>query len=179
MCQRARCDEQVGAREELESCPFTLHVLSWQKRQRYQAAARRRATLESFGRRFHRNKGKDHLVVMGAAIPDRGCGYRPWPLRKLHAVLRRQSNLILLDEHGSSQFCCSCSFGDESDPVRLIQGPSKCNQTKACPKRSCRFHCCIERDRNSAVILCRIFFFMAQNDGIRPPPFDHPCAKSM
>ena len=117
-------------------------------------------------------------MVLGAAITDRGCGYRPWPLRKLHAVLRQQTRLVLLDEHGTSQWCASCSFSNDAEPVRLKEGPSRCNQTKACPKRSCRFHNCVERDRNSALAQCRCFFAMANNGGVRPPPFAHECAKS-
>ena len=142
---------------------------------------RSKATLQVLGRRFHKGMGKEFVCVFGAAMCNKGRGYRPWPQKKLYAVLRQQSNLVLLDEHLTSQRCSSCGFHDLEPGEKhtfTSDGPSKDRQTRKCAKRTCRFHFSVERDLNSARSLLRLFMYMANNGGIRPVAFAHQCAKS-
>ena len=142
---------------------------------------RGKATLQALGRQFHQGMGKSFVVVFGAATCNKGRGYRPWPQKRLFTILREQTELVLLDEHLTSQRCSSCAFqdlGHGESHTFTSNGPSHNRQTRACAKRMCRFHVSVERDLNSARSLLRLFMLMANNGGIRPVAFQHQCAKS-
>ena len=103
----------------------------------------------------------------------RGHKYPKFPWSKFFKACRRQSNLLLVDEHRTSALCSSCGFKGASS-AKLVTGPSQCFRTKRCPEGSCRFSVAVGRDGGSARSILRItryimvrFFWLL--------PFHIPC----
>ena len=133
-----------------------------QRRMQHQAFRVRRAAMDTLVSRVHRGKGKEAVIVLGAAR-FKGCGYQNFPMKQFVASARRQSVLILLDEHMTSQRCSSCGFKEipeGEDYGFMRQGPSKNCHTLRCPETTCRFHVAVERDSSSARSIFRILFHL-------------------
>merc|ERR1711871_500592 len=107
----------------------------------------------------------------------RGHKYPMFPWSKFFKACRRQSHLLLVDEHRTSKLCSSCGFKDASS-AKLVKGPSQCLRTKRCPEGSCRFSVAVGRDGGSARSIHRVTRYIMLH-GCRPTQFASPFAKNV
>ena len=179
------------------------------RRLRFHAFLRREATLESMVqmmtfKRAVNGKPKESkaIVVFGAAQCHSGFGYFPAPVKGLVRRLRRQTNVVILDEHYISKRCSKCAFGKtelaEGESMADLLEEGKCGQShwkqgrrgtggrgrsseihgvRFCPHRHCRQ--VWNRDVNSARNMRLLFEYMALHSKVRPPPFRHKGARTM
>merc|ERR1712159_863547 len=135
--------------------------------------------MDNLVKRVHQGKGKRALVVLGAAKVRAGFGYRGWPRREFVAAARRQTRIVQLDEHLTSQRCNACSFGTNRAAAlsRIVRGPSQNHHTRHCTECSCRFHVAVGRDYNASANLFKLFHWILEH-GKRHYAFWHPSARN-
>ena len=156
------------------------------RRLRFQAYIRREATLDSIvnmmtSNRASNGKPKESkaIVVFGAAQCSSGFRYFPAPVKGLVRRLQRQTHVIILDEHYTSQRCSKCAFGEtELKTSHFKNGQSggrksskEIHGVRFCPHENCRT--VWNRDVNAARNIRLVFEHMAKNSKVRPSPFAH------
>ena len=143
--------------------PCKIHLKISQRRLCLESKLSRDRVVAKIAHKMHRGMRKRAAVVFGGASSSCGAYYRPTPLKRLRDVLARETNLVILDEHMTSQRCCGCSH-DQSQcdyTALLTPGFSGCLKARMCRNTSCAV-VGISRDVNSACNIARVGKWMAQ-----------------
>jgi len=155
------------------------------RRSRFQSYVQRTAAMDSLCRRLSGGRGKEAVVVLGAAECSSGFGYFPGPVKELRRRLELHTRVVVLDEHYTSQRCSKCAFAvrnpvyrsaDKLLPGYTQRGPEgqarrEIHGVRRCPHRSCGLTW--NRDVNAARNMRQVFLHMLHNGKKRPPLFQH------
>ena len=132
-----------------------------------EAKIRRIQALTALCRTLTAGLGKQACVVLGSANVTRGTWYRPVPHRKLVAMLRQSSNVVLVNEYHTSRICGMCGFRGDGHGSWLKPGPSGQHGVRRCPNHECVTSIC-HRDQNSARSIEGIHLHMERHGECRP-----------
>jgi len=149
------------------------------RRSRFQAYIQRTAALDALCHRLSGGRGKEAVVVLGAAQCSSGFGYFPGPVKELRRRLEQHTRVVVLDEHYTSQRCSKCAFTekyeesrDKLEPGRSrVDGRRQLHGVRWCPHQDCRTTW--NRDVNAARNMRQVFLHMLRHGHRRPAAFRH------
>jgi hypothetical protein len=160
------------------------------RRLHFDTKQRRTAALDSLCNRISGGRGKDAVVVYGAAECSSGFGYFPGPVKELRKRLELHTRVVVLDEHNTSKRCSRCcQHGTtrtmEEQKRDLLPGYKENSDGKkveihgvrVCKNKSCGGETRWNRDINAARNMRQVFLEMLfKTNKVRPEPYQSPFA---
>ena len=148
---------------------------------RFHIHGRRLAAVDTISHRMLMGLGKKAVVVVGACQYSTGFRHAPVPMKLLLRRLKEHTQVVVIDEHYTSQMCSKCAFpkeGEEMKAKAMPQVKKEGGGTMWTVKRCKQCHTTWNRDVNAARNMRLLYLHMLRNGTVRPSPFKHAGALS-